>query len=265
MVWVGTSTVVWCMPIYIVLLALLQSPVPQPTMSLTENCSSSARVLARLAADATFRVRFSVAGNEKACYAVTAVVDGQPVNGYVQGDDLPILADFERQRAAVAASQVTVPAPAAPVVAASAPAAAQEKPHYPPFKDFWAPDMNGRPVGARSLKGKVNLVCFWSPDSPAASRELLLVSGLYGKFKQQGVDAVAVSLSSNRGELKDALDDYHLGFRNVPNGYGIAANYNIDFGSLPRTYVLNENFEVIASGLHKDALESLVKKLVAAK
>ena len=31
------------------------------------------------------------------------------------------------------------------------------------------------------------------------------------------------------------------------------------------TYVLNENFEVIASGLHKDALESLVKKLVAAK
>jgi AhpC/TSA family len=264
MVWMGGSTVVWCMPIYIVLLALLQSPVPQPMISLTEDCSGSARVLAHLAADASFKVRFSVAGNERACYAVTAVLDGQPVNGYVQGDDLPILADFERQRATVAASLVTAPPPTGPVVAATAPAAAQEKPHYPPFRDFWAADMNGKPVGARSLKGKVNLVCFWSPGSPAASRELLLVAGLYGKFKKQGVDAVSVSLG-NLAEIKDTLDDFRPGFRNVPGGYSIAANYNIDFGSLPRTYVLNENFEVIASGLHKDALESLVKKLIAEK
>jgi hypothetical protein len=51
----------------------------------------------------------------------------------------------------------------------------------------------------------------------------------------------------------------------VPSGYAVAAKYNFGYDALPRTYVLNENYEVIASGLHGAALESLVKKLMAGK
>ena len=91
------------------------------------------------------------------------------------------------------------------------------------------------------------------------------MSRLYGQFKTQGVDVLAVSLSGDRAQLKDTLDDFHLGFRNVPNGYDLAPRYNIAYSTLPVTYVLNENFEVIASGLHNKALEDLVKKLIAAK
>lgn len=249
---------------YIAFLALLQAPAEQPTVALREECSDSARVLANLAASAPAEVRFSIAGAEKACYAVTAVVDGNTVKGYVMGNQLAAIAEFEHRSAAAAAATVSVApaAAAAPVAPPATPLVPHEAPHYPAFQDFSALDMKGRPVSVHSLKGKVNLVCFWSPTQANASRELLLVSRLYGQFKQQGLDALAVSMASDRGELQDALDDFHLAFRNVRNGYALAARYNIAYEALPRTYVLNDKFEVIASGLHNKALEDLVTQMI---
>lgn len=252
---------------YIAFFALLQAPAPQAGIPLVEDCSEFAPVLATLSKNSPAEVRSSVAGYAKTCYAVTATVNGKPVQGYVQGDGLEAVAEFERQRKAVAASIVDVaPAPvAAPAVAPVAKAQAVEKPHYPPFRDFSGLDTKGRAVSAHSLRGKVNLVVFWSPSNPSSSRELLLVSRLFAQLQKQGVDALAVSLSGNTPQLHDTLDDYQLKFRIVPNGSAIAASLNIDFDSIPRTYILNENLEVVASGLHNKALEDQVKKLVADK
>jgi peroxiredoxin len=252
---------------YIAFLALFQAPAPQVGIPLVEDCSESAPVLATLSRSAPAEVRSSVAGYAKTCYAVTAEMNGKSVKGYVLGDGLDAVAEFERQRAAVAASIADVaPAPvAAPAAAPVAKAPPVEKPHYPPFRDFSALDMKGKAVSAHSLKGKVNLVVFWSPTHAVSSRELLLAVRLYGQFQKQGMDALAVSLSGNTPQLKDTLEDYQLRFRSVPNGRDIADGYGIDYENLPRTYVLNENFEVIASGLHGKALEELVNKLVAEK
>jgi peroxiredoxin len=248
---------------YIAILAFLQAPILLSEVPLRDQCSASGRILTNLEVGAAANVRSSMAGNEKTCYSITAVVDGKSVNGYVEGNDLAAVAEFERQRALAAQASVSV-APSAPETARVS-ASVAETAHYPPFKDFAGRDMKGMPVSAHSLKGKVNLVCFWSPSNAASSRELLLVNRLYGQFKAKGVDVLAVSLSGDRGQLQDTLEDYHLGFRNVPNGFDIAARYNISYSTLPVTYVLNENFEVIASGLHANALEDLVKKLIAAK
>jgi hypothetical protein len=221
-----------------------------------------------LPADAPVEVRSSVAGNAKTCYAVTAMVDGKPVRGYVQGSSLAGVAEFERLRTADSAAVVNVAPRAAPEAApavAAPPSIPAERIHYPVFPDFSAVDMKGKPVSVHSMKGKVNLVCFWTPGNGNSSRELLLVAMLQNQFRKQGVDALAVSLAANGPKLQDTLEDFHLGFRNVPNGYDIAGRYNIDYDALPRTYVLNENFEIIASGLHNKALEDLVKKLVDAK
>lgn len=239
---------------YLAILALLQAPVLlRAGVPLTEDCSSSSKVLADLPANAPVQVRGSITGDEATCYSVTAVLNGKPVKGYVQGNGLLAVAEFERRRAAVAAASDRPPA-AAP--------AAPARPHYPPFKDFSALDMKGRRVSAHSLKGKVNLVCFWSPSNQQSMHEVLAVARLYGQFKQQGVDVLAVSLS-DRPELADALEDFQLVFPNVPNGYDIAERHNVN--DIPFTYVLNENYEVVASGLHNKALEELVKKLVAAR
>jgi hypothetical protein len=249
-----------------VFLSLLLAPSPQAGVPLIDDCSDSATVIATLAADAPVEVRSSIAGGAQACYAVTATVNGKPVRGYVLGNGLKAIAEFERQRAAAAVVQEALP-PAAPetAVATPPPPPPVEKPHYPPFANFSAPDMKGRAVSVHGMKGKINLVCFWSPGNANSARELLLVAGLQGEFHQQGVDALAISLSGKTRELVESLDDYHLKFPNVPGGTDIAARYNIDYTVLPRTYVLNENFEIIASGLHNKALENLVKKLLTEK
>jgi hypothetical protein len=225
-------------------------------------------MVATLPRSAPVEIRSSVAGYAQSCYAVTAVVDGKSVRGYVQGNSLEAIAEFERQRAVRDAALVNPPAAAVAdpsLPATAAPASPVEKPHYPPFPGFSALDMKRRSVSTRNLKGKVNLVCFWSPNSKDASRELLLVNRLYSQYKKQGMDAMAVNFSGESPQLQDTLDDYHLGFPNVPNGYDVAMKFNLQYETLPRTYVLNENLEVIASGLHTNALEDLVKKLMAEK
>ena len=249
---------------YVLFLAMLQASSQRAAVPLTEDCSESSAVAATISPDARVEVRSSLAGYDKPCYAVTATVGGKPIRGYAHGNQLDAVVEFERQRAAAAAASM---APVAPSTPATPPAASipVEKPHYPPFGDFSALDMKGKGVSVHSLKGKVNLVCFWSPASKASFADLLAAVRLYGQFKQQGVDALSVSLSGNSPALRDTLDDIHPGFRNIPNGSDIAARYNISYDNLPKTYVLNENFEVIASGLHGKAVEDLVKKLLAEK
>ncbi len=96
---------------YIAFLALLQAPAQPAGVPLTEDCSDSAPVLANLSASAQVEVRSSVAGYAKTCYAVTAVVGGKPVKGYVLGSGLPAIAEFERERAAVTAASIVPPLP----------------------------------------------------------------------------------------------------------------------------------------------------------
>ena len=90
-------------------------------------------------------------------------------------------------------------------------------------------------MSAHSLKGKVNLVCFWSPDSATASRELFVVRGLYGQFKGRGLDALAVSLASNRTQLEEIRSTTtNCGFQGyVPSGHAVAAKYNFGYDALP--------------------------------
>lgn len=252
---------------YVAFLLLFQAPAQPEGIPLVEDCSESAPVLTTLSKNAPVEVRSSVAGYAKTCYAVTAVVNGKSVKGYVLGDGLSAIAEFERQMAAVAASMEDVaPAPApAPAVAPAPKAPPVEKPHYPPFRDFTGIDTKGKAVSAHSLKGKVKLVVFWSPTSKASYGDLLAAVRLYGQFKGQGLDALSVSLSGNTSALRDTVEDIHPGFRTIPNGLDIATSYGIDYDNLPRTYILNENTEVIASGLHGKAIEDVVKKLLAEK
>jgi hypothetical protein len=242
---------------------MFQASSQQAAVPLTEDCSDSSAVLATISASAPVEVRSSMAGSDKPCYAVTAMVDGKPLRGYVHGNQLDAVGEYERQRAAAAASI----APVVPSTPATPPPASipVERPHYPPFGDFSALDMKGKGVSVHSLKGKVILVCFWSPTSKASFADLLAAVRLYGQFKQHGVDALSVSLSGNSPALRDTLEDIRPGFRNIPNGLDIATRYNVYYENLPKTYVLNENFEVIASGLHGKAIEDLVKKLLAEK
>lgn len=250
-------------------LAFLQASSPQ-AVSLVEDCSEPERAIASLTPADDVQVQSSIAGGAQACYSVTAIIDGKRRRGFVLGRVLPAITAYEQQRIPVAAPErvletnVPSPAPAATTEAATL-TPQEEKPRLPAFADFSASDMRGRPVSLRGLTGKVVLVCFWSPLHDPSQRELLVVSRLFAQFHRQGLDAAAISLSSDRSKIRESLEEFGITMPVISNDSGIAARYGLSYAVIPITYVLNEKHEIVASGVHGNALESIVQKLMRAR
>jgi len=240
---------------YLLFLAFLQAPAPQ-AVPLLEDCSEPQHALATIKPGDSVRVRTSRAGDAQTCYGVTAVIDGKPIKGYVLGNALPAVAEFERQRSA--ASPV---GDAPPPAKAADPVSQPPRPRLPVFGDFSARDIKGKPISLSGMKGKVILVCFWAPQSGPSTLELIQDYRLFNQFRKQGLDAVAISLSSNREEIKDVLED-GVGLRTIPNDYDLAGRYGVSYETLPKTFILNDRLEILASGLHGKELETTVQKLM---
>jgi peroxiredoxin len=240
---------------YLLLLAFLQAPAPQGT-PLLESCSEPQHVLATLKPGDNVRVRASVAGEVQTCYGVTAVIDGRPIKGYIVDRSFPAIAEFERQRSA--ASPV---GDAPPPAKAADPVIPPPRPRLPVFADFSARDLKGNPVSLSGMKGKVILVCFWAPQNDSSTRELIQDYRLYDQFRRQGLDAVAISLSSNREMINDVLED-GIALRTISNDYDLGSRYGVSYEALPKTYILNDRHEILAAGLHGKELESTVRRLM---
>lgn len=206
-----------------------------------------------------------MAGEEKTCYKVTAVIDGKAVNGYVLGAGLRAVAEFEKQRAVpFETPRIAAPAAvAAKVPAAGDPPTAEQRPLLPAFGNISGRDLKGRPVNLSGLTGKLLLVCFWSPHSKESLREAVLVTRLVGQYRQQGLNALTVSLSGDRELMGEAIEPVTL--PTVFNGSEIAQSYGITYDSIPKTYVLNERREILASGLRGKELENRVRSLMSGR
>ncbi len=259
---------------YLLFVALFQEPASPARILLLDDCSGDSRVLAMLSLSDAVQVRSSRSGEAQTCYTVSARVGGQDVAGYVLGDALPAVKEFERLRTAVpppppvsatsvsATSVGATPVSATPVAGAVPILPVKAVQHYRKFGNFSATDVRNRPVSLGGQQGKLILVCFWSPHNQESSRELIVVSKLYGQLHRQGLDAVGISLDLNRAEILDSMSEFGVTFPNIADTYGLAGREGIDASTLPVTFLLNQQHEVVASGLHKSNLESTVLRLM---
>ncbi len=268
---------------YLLFVALFQEPrtFRRPArILLLDDCSGDSRVLAMLSLSDAVQVRSSRSGEAQTCYTVSARVGGLDVAGYVLGDALPAVKEFERLRTAVppppppvsatsvsatsvsATSVGATPVSATPVAGAVPILPVKAVQHYRKFGNFSATDVRNRPVSLGGQQGKLILVCFWSPHNQESSRELIVVSKLYGQLHRQGLDAVGISLDLNRAEILDSMSEFGVTFPNIADTYGLAGREGIDASTLPVTFLLNQQHEVVASGLHKSNLESTVLRLM---
>lgn len=238
---------------YFLLAAFLQGVSLAPRIPLLEDCSSAGRVVASLRLTDHLQVRSSRAGESQICYAVTARIGGRDVAGYVLGQALPAIVEFESKR-----KEASKPDP--PPMSAPAPAAASR---LRTFRNFSGLDViKNRPFELSGLNGKIILICFWSPRFPESERELIAVSRLVSQFGGHGLQAVGVSLDIQRLELLDSLDDSGARFPNVPDTNGLADREGVSVQALPYTFILNQRHEVVASGLHGTTLETTVQNLL---
>lgn len=252
-------------------LTLLLGLVPPvaTAQSLRVGCEPQDREIAQLTPTSTVHVVSALAGEEQTCYQVVLASDGKQVTGYVLGEAMPAVAAFvhEREKEAAASFQGQAlwehsrPKPD-PKTDRSAPGSTPNQ--AATFEDFAARDTAGNSVSLSGMGGRVVLVTFWSPRSPASMHHLASLMPLVNAYHRSGLRAVGISADPNAGHIIEALDDITLNWPQIPDRAGLAARY----GANPKTgttLVLDAAHHIVAAGLSGPELEQKVRELLGTR
>jgi len=251
----------------LLVLALLQTAlVGEPLRS---GCSPDNDQVATVGPSDQVKVIMAESGWDSPCYKVIVTRAGQDLSGYVLGNALPAIREFQRQReqASVAASEAAARLALAQATTKNSAATEPGKPKDPlistKFEDFSGRDSKGKPVSLSGLNGRVTVVTFWSPKSASSQNELMRVMPLYNQLHKSGLAAVGISMDPNGRQIAPALDDRSPAWPQMPDQSGMAARYHVD----PRageTFVLDASHRVVAAGPMGPDIEKAVRRLLAA-
>lgn len=235
--------------------------------SLRTGCEAQDAEIAQVTPTGTVQVISALAGGEQTCYQVVLTREGKEVTGYVLGEALPAVAAFVQKRETEAAASFegqalwehSRPRPV-PENNRAQPSLTRNQPAT--FEEFAARDTAGNRVSLSSTGGRVTLVTFWSPKSPASRQALVSLVPLMNSYGHSGLRAIGISADQNPDHVIEALDDITLGWPQVPDRSGLAARY----GANPKTgttLVLDANHQIVAAGLSGAELEKKVRELLS--
>ena len=127
--------------------------------------------------------------------------------------------------------------------------------------------LDGSKTNLADLRGKVVLVNFWATSCVTCVKEMPQMVETYQKFRERGLDFVAVAMSYD----PPAYVDNFARTRNLPFKVAIDNTGQIarDFGDVkltPTTYLLNKRGEIVKRYVGEpdfDELHRLIEKLLA--
>lgn len=236
---------------------------------LRSGCSPDNGQLGTVGPSDQVKVLLAEAGWDSPCYKIVVTRQGQNQAGYVLGNALPAIQEFQRERekASAAASEAQARLALAQATPKKSAETAPEKPKDPlvskQFEDFSGRDSKGKPVSLSGLNGRVTVVTFWSPTSVASQDQLMRMMPLYNQLHKSGLAAVGISMDTNGNHIAAALDDRSPGWPQMPDRSGLAAQYNVD-ARTGKTFVLDASHRVVAAGPMGPEIEKAVRQLLAA-
>jgi peroxiredoxin len=236
---------------------------------LRSGCSPDNEQIAVVGPGDQVKVLLAQAGWDSPCYKVIVTRPGQSLSGYVLGNALPAIREFQggRERASVAASEAAARLALAQATSKTSAGTEPAKPKDPlistQFEDFSGRDSKGKAVSLSGLNGRVTVVTFWSPKSASSQNELMRVMPLYSQLHKNGLAAVGISMDPNGRQIAAALDDRSPTWPQMPDQSGLAARYDVD-PRAGKTFVLDASHRVVAAGPMGPDIEKAVRQLLAA-
>jgi cytochrome oxidase Cu insertion factor (SCO1/SenC/PrrC family) len=130
--------------------------------------------------------------------------------------------------------------------------------------DLSIPDRNGEQITLSSLKGNVILVFFWASGNQASVESLLQLRSTYQRYHNKGFEVYAISLDNNKTQWMQSIDYNEFDWINVseltyPDSRA-QIFYNVT--SLPSTYLINREGDIVAKNLFGRPLETWLDNLI---
>jgi thiol-disulfide isomerase/thioredoxin len=110
--------------------------------------------------------------------------------------------------------------------------------------DFSLPLTNGRVQKLSELKGKVVFLNFWATWCGPCRSEMPSMETLYRRFKDSGLEILAVNCAEEAGDVKAFMENYKLSFPTALDESGaVSRQYGIR--AIPATYILDREGGII--------------------
>lgn len=137
-----------------------------------------------------------------------------------------------------------------------------------PAPDVTFNSINGEKVSMQSLRGKVVMVNFWATSCTTCVKEMPQMVETYNKYKDQGLDFVAVAMSYDPPNyVVNYAQTRKLPFKVAIDAQGDVAKSFDDVKLTPTTYVIDKEGNIIKRYVGEPdfaALHQLLEKALAA-
>jgi len=198
---------------------------------LLTDCSGSpsepADVAATIHASDPVHVRYSLGGSTQTCYAVSATVNGQTVEGFLLGDAHRDIAAFEVEaRSRIPAIPPEPPKPAPEVKGGKDAKDQTPAPETPKsFVGLSGTSPDGRHVSLASIGAPTVVLYFWSANNKKSIIEAHRMEEIYNQYRGKGVGLVGVVSGSSAAGVRRVLSDEEVLWPQILDTGEIAARY----------------------------------------
>ena len=106
--------------------------------------------------------------------------------------------------------------------------------------------LNGDKISSQSLRGKVVMVNFWATSCTTCVHEMPQMVATYNKYKDQGLEFVAVAMSYDRADyVLNYSETRKLPFKVALDTTGALANAFGDVKLTPTTFVIDKQGNIL--------------------